>query len=67
MQHLIAMLILPTTINVMSQEEDHCFQCQELGHIVHHCPNVRCFQCDKYSHIVVDWPHRIPSGTPVNH
>ena len=59
-QHLTAMLIPPTSINVMSQEEDHCFQCQEQGHIAHHCPNVRCFECDEYGHIVVDCPHRIP-------
>ena len=66
--HLTATLILPTTVNVMSQEEDCCFQCQEQGHIACHCPSVRCFECDDYGHIVMDYPHRIPpAGTPVNH
>ena len=39
-QQLMATLIQPSTVNVMSHEEDHCFQCQESGHIAHHCPNV---------------------------
>ena len=52
----------------MFHEEDHCFQCQELCHIAHHCPNVHCFECDEYGQIVADCPHRIPpSGTPVHH
>ena len=64
-QQLTATLIPSSTMNVMSHVEDHCFQCQELGHIAHHCPNVQCFECDEYGHIVVDCPHRItPSGTP---
>ena len=67
-QHLTATLILPTTINIMSQEEDCCFQYQEQGHIACHCPNVRCFEGDEYGHIAMDCPHRIPpSGTPANH
>ena len=39
-QHLTAMLIPPTMVNVMSQEEDHCFQCQKQGHIALHFPSV---------------------------
>ena len=39
-QQLTATLIPSSTVNVMSHKEDHCFQCQESGHIVHHCPNV---------------------------
>ena len=67
-QQLTAILIPPSTINVMSHKEDHCFQCQESGHIAHHCPNVQCFKCYEYSHRVMDWPHRIPpSGTPAHH
>ena len=51
----------------MSHEEDCCFQCQESGHIAHHCPNVQCFECDEYRHIVMDCPQRIPpSGTPIH-
>ena len=32
-QHLTATIILPSTVNTMSHEEDHCFQCQEQVHI----------------------------------
>ena len=64
-QQLTAILLLSSTANVMSNEEDQCFQCQELGHIACHCPNVHCFECDEYGHIVADCPDRIPpSGTP---
>ena len=67
-QHLTATLLPSSTVNVMSNEEDQCFQCQELGHITCHCLNVCCFECDKYSHIVADCPDRIPpSGMPACH
>ena len=66
-QQLIATLIPSSTVNVMSHE-DHCFQCQESGHMACHCPKVCCFECNEYGHIVVDCPHRIPpSGTPACH
>ena len=49
----------------MSNEEDRCFRCQELGHIVCHCLNVHCFECNEYGHIAIDCPDRIsPSGMP---
>ena len=32
-QQLTAIIIPPATVNVMSHKEDHCFQCQEQGHI----------------------------------
>ena len=32
-QQLTATIIPPSMVNVMSQEEDCCFQCQEQGHI----------------------------------
>ena len=32
-QQLMATLIPSLTVNVMSHEEDQCFQCQESGHI----------------------------------
>ena len=32
-QQLTAMSIPPSMVKVMSQEEEHCFQCQEQGHI----------------------------------
>ena len=67
-QQLTATLIPSSTVNVMLHEEDHCFQCQESGHIACHCPNVQCYECDEYRHIVVDCPHRIPpSGIPACH
>ena len=58
-QQLTAILIPCSTVNVLSNEEDQCFQCQEAGHIVGHCPNVRCFKHDDYGHIVVHCPHII--------
>ena len=64
-QQQTATLLPSSTVNVMSNEEDQCFQCQELGHITHHCLNVHCFECYEHSHIVADCPERIPpSGTP---
>ena len=38
----------------MSNEEDWCFQCQELGHIAQHYHHIRCHECDEYGHIVMD-------------
>ena len=67
-QELTATLLPSSTVNVVSHEEDRCFQCQEFGHIAHHCTNVCCFKCKEYGHIVVDCPHQIPpSGTPAHH
>ena len=67
-QQPTATLLPSSTVNVMSHEEDQCHQCQELGHIASHCPNVHCFECDKYGHIVVDClPWIAPSGTPAHH
>ena len=68
MQQLTATLISSLAVNVMSLEEDRCFQCQKSGHIARCCPNVHCFKCDEYGHIVVDCPHCIPpSGIPTHH
>ena len=67
-QQLTATLLPSSTCNVMFNKEDQCFQCQELGHITHHCPNECCFECDEYGNIVADCPVRIPpSGTPTCH
>ena len=41
---LTATLIPSSTVNVMSHEEDHRFQCLESGHIAHHCPKCIMFQ-----------------------
>ena len=53
-QQLNTMITPPSTINMMSNDEDHFFQCQEQGHIARNCPNIRCFECDEYGHIVMD-------------
>ena len=67
-QQLTATLLPSSTVNVMTNMGDQCFQCQELGHIACNCPNVLCFECDEYGHIAVDCPDRIPpSGTPTCH
>ena len=64
-QQLTATLLPSPMVNVMSSEEDQCFQCQELGHITHHCQNVHCFECNAYGHIAEDYPDIIPpSGMP---
>ena len=63
-QQLTATITPPSMVNMMLNDEDCCFQCQEHGHIARNCPNIRYFECDEYGHIVMDCPHRItPSGT----
>ena len=54
-QQLTAILLPSSTVNVMTNEGDQCFQCQELGHIAHNRPNMHCFECDEYGHIAADW------------
>ena len=67
-QQLTATLLPSSTVNMMSNEGDQCFQCQELGHIIHNCPNMHCFECDECGHIAVDSLDKIPpSGTPMHH
>ena len=67
-QQLTTTIIPPSTVNMMSNYEDHCVQCQEQGNIARNCPNIRCLECDEYGHIVMDCPHRIPpSETPARH
>ena len=67
-QQLTATLLPSSTVNVMTNEGDQCFQCQELGHIAHNCPNVCCFECNDYGHIAAACLDRIPpSVTPACH
>ena len=67
-QQLTTTLLPSSIVKVMYSEEDQCFQCQELGHIACHCPNIRCLECEEYGHIAADCPDRIsPSGTPAHH
>ena len=56
-QQLTATIIPPSMVNVMSHKEDHCFQCQELGHIAQDCPHIQCYECDECGHIVMDCLH----------
>ena len=58
-QQLTATLLPSSAVNVMTNEGDQCFQCQELGHIACNGPNVHCFGCDEYGHIAADCPDRI--------
>ena len=52
----------------MSSDNDRCFQCQEVGHLAHYCPNIWCYDCDNYRHVTMDCPDKIlPSGTPACH
>ena len=67
-QQLTTTLLSSSIVNMMSNEGDQCFQCQELGHIACHCTNIRCCECDEYGHIATDCPDWIPpSGTPAHH
>ena len=67
-QQLTTMITPPSVVRMMSNYEDHYFQCQEQGHIARNCPTIRCFKWDEYDHIVMDCPHRIPPlGTSAKH
>ena len=67
-QQLMATISPPSTVNVMLNKEDCCFQCEEPGHIAQNCPHIRCYEYDEYGNIVMDFSHRIPSsGTPATY
>ena len=67
-QQLTATLLPPSSVNTMSNDDDKCFQCQEMGHIGHQCPRIRCFDCGEYGHVTADCLNKIaPSGTPARH
>ena len=67
-QQLTAILLPSSSVNIMSSNDDKCFQCQELGHMACHCPRIKCFDCDEYGHVAADCPNKIPpSGTPARH
>ena len=56
---LTATLLPSSSVNVMSSEDDKCFQCQELGHMASHCPCIKCFVCDEYGHVTTDCSDKI--------
>ena len=39
-QQLTTTLLPSSTVNVMSSEDDKCFQCQESEHMPCHCPHI---------------------------
>ena len=53
-QQLTATLLPSSSVNVMSSNVDKCFQCQELGHMAHHCPHIKCFDCGENGHVAAD-------------
>ena len=64
-QQLAATLLLSSIVNIMSNEDNKCFQCQESGHMACHCPHIKCFDYDEYGHVAADCPDKIPpSGNP---
>ena len=67
-QQLMFTLLLSSSVNTTSSNEDKCFQCQESGHMACYCPCIRCFDCDDSGHIAVNCPDKIPpSGIPARH
>ena len=67
-QQLTATLLPSSSVNTMSNDDDKCFQCQELGHMACQCPRIKCFDCDEYGHVTADCRDKIPpSGTPARH
>ena len=67
-QQLTATLLPSSSVNIMSSEDDKCFQCQESGHMACHCPHIKCFDCDEYGHVAADCPDKMPPpGTPARH
>ena len=64
-QQITSSLLPTSSVNTMSSDNDRCFQCQEVGHMAHYCPQIGCYNCDNYGHVAMDCPDKIPpSGTP---
>ena len=64
-QQLTSTLLPLSLVNIMSSDDDKCFQCQETGHMTCYCPCIRRFDCDDYGHVTADCPDKIlPSGIP---
>ena len=64
-QQLTFTLLPPSSVNIMSSDDDKCFQSQETGHMAHYCPCIRCLDSDDYGHVAADCLNKIlPSGIP---
>ena len=59
-QELTSTLLPPSSVNIMSSDDDKCFQYQETDHMALYCPHIRCFDCDDYGHVTADCPDKIP-------
>ena len=67
-QQLTSSLLPVSSVNVMTTDQEKCFQCQEVGHMACYCPHIKCYDCDKYGHVAMDCPDKIqPSGMPACH
>ena len=67
-QQLTSSLLPASSVNVMTTNEEKCFQCQEVGHMARYCPHIKCYECDNYGHVAMDCPDKIqPSGMPAHH
>ena len=67
-QQLTSSLLPASSVNVMTTDQEKCFQCQEVGHMACYCPHIKCYDCDNYGHVAMDWPDKIlPSGMPAHH
>ena len=65
-QQLTSSLLPTSSVNVMTTDQEKCFQCQEVGHMARYCPHIKCYDCDNYGHVAMDCPDKIlPSGMPV--
>ena len=65
-QQLTSSLLPMSSVNVMTTDQEKCFQCQEVGHMACYCPHIKCYDCNNYGHVAMDCPDKIqPSGMPV--
>ena len=63
-QQITFTLLLTSSVNTMSSDNDRCFQCQEIGHLACYCHHIQCYDCDNYGHVAMDCPDKILlSGT----
>ena len=67
-QQLTSSLLPASSVNVMTTDQDKCFQCQEVSHMACYCPCIKCYDCNNYGHVAMDCPNKIPpSCMPAHH